>query len=44
MYTVSKEPTNDFGLKNVILLPRNYRHVSGTQANENKNSDTIVMC
>jgi len=28
MYTVFKY---DFGLKNVILLPSNYRHVSATQ-------------
>ena len=27
----SKEPTNDFGLKNIILLPSNYRHVSATR-------------
>ena len=27
----SMEPTNAFGLKNVILLPSNYRHVSATQ-------------
>jgi len=45
----SKEPTNTFGLTNVILFPSNYRtcfgHSSGhLQGDENKNSDTTIMC
>jgi len=42
---ILKEPTSALGLLNVIGLHSNDQHVSANlQGNENKNSDTIIIC